>query len=71
MITGFASICVNGIELHYDAATLISLNGAPGQAGALAVGKVVMVQAAERHRRAQARSHIVDAAVASLPRGGA
>ena len=64
VITGFASICVNGIELHYDAATPVSLNGAPAQAGALAVGQVVMVQAVASSTWARAGAiHIVDAAV--------
>jgi hypothetical protein len=29
VITGFASICVNGVEVHYDANTPVSINGQP------------------------------------------
>ena len=64
VVTGFASICVNGIEVHYDAATPVSLNGAPASAGALAIGQVVAVQATGSGTQARARAiDIVDAAV--------
>lgn len=64
VVTGFASICVNGIEVHYDAATPVSLNGAPASAGALAIGQVVAVQAVGSGTQARARAiDIVDAAV--------
>ena len=45
VITGFASICVNGVEVHFDAATPVSDNGRPGTARQLAVGQVVAVRA--------------------------
>ena len=45
VITGFASICVNGVEVHYDARTPVSVNGRAGAARDLAVGHVVVVQA--------------------------
>ena len=45
VITGFASICVNGIEVHFDENTPISSNGAPGLASQLAVGQLVAVNA--------------------------
>jgi len=45
VITGFASICVNGVEVQFDAATPVSENGQPGSARQLAVGQVVAVRA--------------------------
>jgi len=67
VITGFASICVNGIEVHYDAATPVSVNGEPSSLDALAVGKVVSVRAVGSGSQARARSiDIVDSAVGTV-----
>ena len=44
-ITGFASICVNGIELHYNDNTAISVDGQLTTARELAVGQVVAARA--------------------------
>lgn len=45
-ITGFASICVNGLEVHFDADVPVSENGSAATAARLAVGQVVAVEAA-------------------------
>src|SRR6185369_3233583 len=45
VITGFASICVNGVEVHYGADTPVLADGRQAQAGDLAVGQVVAVSA--------------------------
>ena len=45
VITGFASICVNGVEVQFDADTPVSENGQPGSAKQLAVGQIVAVRA--------------------------
>lgn len=45
VITGFASVCVNGVEVHFDDSTPINENGQPASMNALAVGKVVAIQA--------------------------
>ena len=45
MITGFASICVNGLEIHYDESTPVTQNGRPIRLKDMAVGQVVAVQA--------------------------
>ncbi len=45
VITGFASICVNGLEVYFDASTPVSADGQPTTAAQLAVGQVVAVQA--------------------------
>jgi len=44
-ITGFASVCVNGLEVHYDDATPVSMNGSPANLKDLAVGQVVSLEA--------------------------
>ena len=46
VITGFASICVNGLEVKFNAATPVSDNGQPTSTRELAVGQVVAVRAA-------------------------
>jgi hypothetical protein len=64
VITGFGSICVNGIEVHYDSGTPVAFNGDLSSAKALGIGQVVSVLAVGAGT--QARAHwidIVDAAV--------
>lgn len=46
IITGFASICVNGLEVQFDATTPVTSDGQPGSVRQLAVGQVVAVRAA-------------------------
>lgn len=45
VITGFASICVNGVEIQYSPGTTISMDGQPTTAGELAVGQVIAARA--------------------------
>lgn len=45
IITGFASICVNGMEVHYDSSTPLEINGQPASANELAVGQLVHAEA--------------------------
>ena len=45
VITGFASVCVNGLEIAYDSAASVDLNGIVGTAAALRAGQVVVIQA--------------------------
>ncbi len=40
-ITGFGSICVNGIEIHYTPSTPVHANGEASNVGQLALGQVV------------------------------
>ena len=64
VVTGFASICVNGIEVHYDAGTPVALNGDLAGARALGIGQVVSVLAVGEGTQAHARwIDIVEAAV--------
>ncbi len=50
-ITGFGSIFVNGIEVEYDQATKVSLDGAPADVRDLALGQVVEVLARNEQGR--------------------
>ncbi|MDR4517717.1 MAG: DUF5666 domain-containing protein [Nitrosomonas sp.] len=45
VITGFASICVNGIEVHYDSSTSVSMDGSPSTLRDLIAGQIVVVRA--------------------------
>lgn len=45
VITGFASICVNGVEVHYDANTPVSIDGRPSTMHDLAIGQIVVARA--------------------------
>ena len=49
-VTGFASICVNGVEVHYDEAVPVAENGRPTGTASLAVGQVVAVLAEQGKR---------------------
>ncbi|MDP2832897.1 MAG: DUF5666 domain-containing protein [Pseudomonadota bacterium] len=44
-VTGFASVCVNGLEVHYDDTTPVTRNGLPVMAESLALGQVVVIEA--------------------------
>lgn len=54
-ITGFASVCVNGVEVHYDDHVPVSENGQPSSVSALAVGQVVALDAGRGARGLTAR----------------
>lgn len=64
-ITGFGSICVNGLRIAYDASTPTEVNRAPARAESLQVGDVVAVQARQVGGELQASS----IAVRQLVRG--
>jgi hypothetical protein len=55
VITAFGSICVNGIEVQYDARTPVSADGAAASPSALALGQLVAVRAAANGAQAQAQ----------------
>lgn len=56
VITGFASVCVNGVEVHFDADTPISEDGKPAAPSSLALGKLVAIQATGQGEAFSARS---------------
>lgn len=45
IITGFGSVCVDGLEVDYDSSTPVSMNGAPSSSEHLALGQVVAIDA--------------------------
>ncbi len=45
IITGFASICVNGVKVHYDPDTPVTINGQSSTTQDLAVGQMVAIHA--------------------------
>jgi Domain of unknown function (DUF5666) len=55
VITGFASICVNGVEVNYDTTTPVWENGKPSAISQLAVGQVVSVTAIDNGKQITAR----------------
>ena len=64
VITGFGSICVNGVEVQYDAATPVMSAGAPASPAALALGQLVAVRATGSGAQIRARDiQILDAVV--------
>jgi hypothetical protein len=56
VVTGFGSICVNGVEVHYDASTPVTHDGEPSSARALAIGHVVALHAFGNSAEARARA---------------
>lgn len=56
MITGFASICVNGLEVEYDETTPVWDNGQPSSIRQLEVGQVVSLTVTESGNQIKARS---------------
>lgn len=60
-ITGFASICLNGQEVHYDATTPVSRNGVSTHFDALAVGQIAAIDAVETPKGWVARQiHLIN-----------
>ncbi|BAL24030.1 DUF5666 domain-containing protein [Azoarcus sp. KH32C] len=55
-ITGFASICVNGLEVHYGESVPLTENGMAAATSRLAVGQVVSIETATSDRGLEARS---------------
>ncbi len=55
-ITGFASLCVNGLEIHYDADVPVDVDGVAAGASVLAIGQVVWVVAVQDEGSLVARS---------------
>lgn len=55
IVTGFGSVCVNGLEVHYDATTPVNRNGLPALADQLALGQVIAIEAAGKNGQLRAR----------------
>ncbi|OYY93758.1 MAG: hypothetical protein B7Y41_09820 [Hydrogenophilales bacterium 28-61-23] len=63
LITGFASICVNGVEINFDGNTPVSVDGEQGASGQLAIGQLVSVEAEGQGDTMRARHISVNSAV--------
>ncbi|AOE85167.1 DUF5666 domain-containing protein [Pseudomonas sp. TCU-HL1] len=74
-ITGFGSICVNGVEVHFDNKVALSENGVPASSDQLAIGQVVAVEAGPSARGLQARSiailHAYEGPITNVAAGSA
>ncbi|MBI4191107.1 MAG: hypothetical protein HY525_11290 [Betaproteobacteria bacterium] len=55
-ITGFASVCINGVEVHYGDATPVTINGVPAGVDQLAIGQQAAIEAASDKSGLSARS---------------
>ena len=67
VVTGFGSVCVNGLKVEYEADTPVQRDGQPLPHSALAVGQVVALEAAGPAGRLQAQRIVVlDAVVGPL-----
>ncbi|MFC3683974.1 DUF5666 domain-containing protein [Hydrogenophaga luteola] len=67
VVTGFASICVNGIEVEYGPSTPVERGGQSSRLGDLAVGQLVALQAGGTGDQLLAsRIVVIDAAVGPL-----
>lgn len=62
-VTGFGSICVNGMEIEYTTKTPVENNGRNASIQALRVGQVVAVRAYNKNGEFRARKITVDKAV--------
>jgi hypothetical protein len=63
IITGFGSICVNGLEIHYDAHTPVAMDGRSVSTKQLAIGEMVAVQASGSTQSLKARRIELSSAV--------
>jgi hypothetical protein len=69
VITGFGSVCVNGLEIEIDGATRVESDGTPSSASALAIGQLVAIDAIERDGAIRAeRIAVRSAAVGPIER---
>lgn len=49
-VTGFASVCVNGLEVHFDPLTTVTRNGLPADITTLALGQVIAIDSARTQK---------------------
>jgi hypothetical protein len=57
VISGFASICVNGLEVHYDTQTNVDIDGVSSSIDALNIGQLVAIESSSKAN--QLRAHRV------------
>ncbi|SER10333.1 hypothetical protein SAMN05421690_100879 [Nitrosomonas sp. Nm51] len=66
LITGFSSICVNGIEIHYNKNTHVTMDGLPSSVSDLETGRMVIVRAKNSNGRVFAQQIAILHAVVGL-----
>jgi hypothetical protein len=67
VISGFASICVNGVEIHYDSNTHVTVDGQPSTVRDFAVGQVIAARAFGTGQELTARNvAVIHAAVGPI-----
>jgi Domain of unknown function (DUF5666) len=54
VITGFASICVNGLEVHYDTQTSVDVDGVSSTIDALNIGQLVAIESSNQANQLKA-----------------
>lgn len=54
-VTGFASVCINGLEVHYDPTTPVTRNGLPADLSTLAIGQVIAIDTTDTPKGLSAR----------------
>ncbi|HVY15770.1 MAG TPA: DUF5666 domain-containing protein [Rhodopila sp.] len=64
IVTGFGSICVDGLEVAYDSSVAVDIDGDPARTSQLRVGQVVAVHAAGSASAPRAQSISVQIAAA-------
>jgi hypothetical protein len=74
VVTGFASVCVNGLEVHIDDATPVSENGRTAHVGNLAVGQFLSIDARATAGGLRASDiaivHLIEGPLSARPGGG-
>ena len=74
VVTGFASVCVNGVEVHFEHGVPVSENGDPSSADKLAIGHVVSIDATNSPKGFMARNiailNALEGPVTKLIHGG-
>ena len=74
VISGFASVCVNGVEVHFPPGVTVVENGEASSADKLAVGNVVSIDATNSPKGLEAKNiaviNALEGPVTHLPKGG-
>ncbi|HZP85838.1 MAG TPA: DUF5666 domain-containing protein [Burkholderiales bacterium] len=69
VITGFASVCINGLEVHFDTQTVVTRNANPAGLRDLAIGQFVSIEAGRGKAGLTAnRIAVLDAVVGPVTR---
>ncbi len=74
VVSGFASVCVNGVEVHFDESTAVNDNGEQSSLQTLAVGQIVSIEATKTPKGLQAKDiailHALQGPISKFQNGG-